>query len=102
MEVGSTSAPSLPDSAMPESWLGSSSGALESRNATTEGCGPESWLIATTCTAPLLESRPSVGNSFTQGAHQVAHRFTSVGLPANAARLVSSPSGSLKLTSGAG
>ena len=43
-----------------------------------------------------------VGNSLTHGAHHVAHRLTSTGLPLNAAIETSLPAGSLKAVAGRG
>src|SRR6185437_11500961 len=61
-----------------------------------------SWLIATTLSLPLSAwaRRSRVGSSLMHGAHQLAHRFTSVGLPANSLRLVGFPSGSLNDVAG--
>src|SRR5206468_3061119 len=47
-------------------------------------------------------SASSVGSSFTHGAHQLAHRFTSSGLPVKSARCTGWPSGSLNGLAGAG
>src|SRR3954471_22622060 len=69
--------------------------------ATTEGCGPESWLTASTSIAPLAASLSSVGSSLTHGAHQVAHRFTSTGLPLKSAILAGLPSGPENTAAGA-
>src|SRR5689334_5519714 len=62
-----------------------------------------SWLIATrfSLSFSARASLSSVGSSLTHGAHQLAHKFTNVGLPAKAFRVVSLPSGSLKLAAGA-
>ena len=71
-----------------------------SRNATTDGMRPAVLADRDHAEAPSplrLASWSSVGSSLTHGAHQVAHRFTSTGLPLKSARLVSSPSGSLNV-----
>ena len=53
-------------------------------------------------TPPARASLSSVGSSLTQGAHQVAQRLTSTGMPLKSASVIASPSGSLNLRAGRG
>jgi argininosuccinate lyase len=63
-----------------------------------------SWLTAITPSSPSMAwdcaNLSMVGNSLTHGAHQVAHRLTSTGVPLKSARLMSPPSGSLNVAAG--
>ena len=54
-----------------------------SRNATTDGVRPHVLADRDHAESAVLRlaRRSSVGSSFTQGAHHVAHRFTSIGFP---------------------
>jgi hypothetical protein len=61
-----------------------------------------SWLTVTTCTLPSPATLSSVGISPTHGPHQVAHRFTSTGLPLKLAIVSARPAGPAKSTAGAG
>ena len=53
------------------------------QKAFTDAGGAMSWLIGMTAKSAMrrLASALRLGSSLTHGAHQVAHRFTSVGTP---------------------
>src|SRR3546814_1137910 len=76
---------------------------LSLRNGTALALPSRSWLtVSTLSAAPFCTaSASSVGSSATHGAHHVAHRLSSTGVPLKSASVTVLPSGAVKVTVGA-